>query len=1010
MAAEGDVFKYTVSNTVPSTITQQEIPLPTGAYYSSTVPTYTRTAEGNSTWTTDITPNGSTGTENLFNNGTAINTDTQTPVANTSYWWVDEFVGEDIEMFGKSDSTGSLFLMYGTGDIIYGNNQHGLESSAEFEKQFTRNSKMTVTQGANIYRLTRANDGTASLYSSGTLQAVEQNGANSTPSRAVADYYTTQYRLIDRAGNTLLNENHATYSNSETGGRNSTFDFNNHSNVNESLSVMLTEFVENTVRTGSLTLTKTIKDEPDNHALIPFKLTLTNVFGVSGVDVSDYSGIDVTNAYTDAQGQTQGINSDGTFYIKAGSGSEYKVTIAGIPVGTSYELEEVTNSFYELVTANCSNLSGTIPTSGAEPIIVDATAQNKRKEINLTAEKQDENGNPLGGAELELYYRENNTAPDTFLMNDPDPVPDKKIEKKVPAKSGISVPEPESVSQNVTVETKSVTYSNNETVPSASDSEWILPRNDTDYIYFRDYNVGNSDQLGLSDKQSFQGSNANNPQQQQDGNRSWRYSWLKTDSGHSQNLEIGFGDENQGAWIAAQFTKNGGQDFVEYSVWERFVDRYTDGKDTVVWKIQPPDGYDEVRFCLYYGSQCIRTTQRFNFELGKIYHKTKWGKYYSKDNGIDCYWDVPVESEGYFAPHDSSAESGHIYDKRMEDNGTMLQARKYDPTEQKIIFHCNSPKVWHNIHIQFFTTDNNGATDTVTEGNVTYYPVNGQAFPGYMMEPYAYAGNDYRVGKYLTYELTIPSNATHFRINNGVATDSTYGYYTAVTPIKNATTDSGAYANKKNYGNYYCFDNYSNGSGETLKQWTKGPEGIPKASYDTNDLESDYDYIYFEKPSNWNNHVYAYFYGGGNLRADNWQRACYSAWPGVEAAGTEYVDGSTAYHSTTYTYPTTGDEYNGTNTSGSLSPESTFKSSSGKIIYKFRIPEGDRKNYSKVIFNDGLSSQRSSGSAHETGVIAYDPGYLYKSDGSRTQYYTEKTTVPFTQRAGSNQHYSRPRQ
>ena len=88
-------------------------------------------------------------------------------------------------------------------------------------------------------------------------------------------------------------------------------------------------------------------------------------------------------------------------------------------------------------------------------------------------------------------------------------------------------------------------------------------------------------------------------------------------------------------------------------------------------------------------------------------------------------------------------------DKRMT-GSTMEQAIRYTPTEQKVIFHCNSNQVWHNIHIEFFGAD--GTT-----------PV-GQKFPGYMMEPYSYAGDNYRVGNYLTYELTIPKEAKYFRV------------------------------------------------------------------------------------------------------------------------------------------------------------------------------------------------------------------------------------------------------
>ena len=80
-------------------------------------------------------------------------------------------------------------------------------------------------------------------------------------------------------------------------------------------------------------------------------------------------------------------------------------------------------------------------------------------------------------------------------------------------------------------------------------------------------------------------------------------------------------------------------------------------------------------------SYCIRTTEEIPYQLGKIYHKKSWGGMYDKQNDRHCYFNVPCESEGYWAPHDDSAQENGIYDKRMETNGTMLQARKYEPTK-----------------------------------------------------------------------------------------------------------------------------------------------------------------------------------------------------------------------------------------------------------------------------------------------------------------------------------------
>ena len=347
------------------------------------------------------------------------------------------------------------------------------------------------------------------------------------------------------------------------------------------------------------------------------------------------------------------------------------------------------------------------------------------------------------------------------------------------------VPAPDSTSSAITTYTYTNIYTN-PSVPSSSDTEWILPRSDSDYIYFRDYNVGPN--TADKDLQSFSNTT---------GKRSWIQTKFaeKSAGTHDQYQELGFIDTS--LWVAAQFTGTN-KKMVQYAVWERFVDSftYTDTNstsqtvDTVVWKVQPPDGYDKVRFLVYKGNNCIRTTEEFTFKLGEIYHKTNWGGNYSSAYG-GSYYDVPVndESPNLWAPVESVTA-----DQR---NTAMEQPRKYEPTEQKIIFHCNSDNVWHNIHIQFYSD---------TSGTAL---LNDQPFPGYMMEPYAYAGSDYRTNDgFLTYELTIPVGAKAFRITNGAATDSTYGYYTAVTTLRDATTDSGAYKNKKNYANYYCFGNY----------------------------------------------------------------------------------------------------------------------------------------------------------------------------------------------------------
>ena len=81
-------------------------------------------------------------------------------------------------------------------------------------------------------------------------------------------------------------------------------------------------------------------------------------------------------------------------------------------------------------------------------------------------------------------------------------------------------------------------------------------------------------------------------------------------------------------------------------------------------------------------------------------------------------------------------------------------------------------------------------------------------------------------------------------------------------------------------------------------------------------------------------------------------------------------------------------------------PESTF--SDGGTIYKFRIPKGDRTNYKKVIFNNGLTTQLNGVSLHQTSAISYHAGYLYNYKGESDKYYENKNTSPYQKRGSAN--------
>lgn len=1019
--AEDDIFQYIVSN---KGTPKADVNENTALYPVTT--SSVRTSE-DTTKTTSLTPNGTLGAGEeaaaiLYTPpGTQIGDDwtdnltAESRVTGTSYLWVDKSASVS-KMVGKTSGTngsgtngvntgGELYLMYGTNDDLYNSSSTGNESSAEFENQFSRDSTMRILQGDNLYKVPTRSDGASSLYTSSGLQATQNN------SRLVATYYDTNYRVVDRGGNTVERNNDT--SSPDYG----TFTFNNRTAagtgvvnpVSEHLAVQLTEYVENTVRTSDLSITKNLTGLTTNPSdqEYTFRLTLTNVFGDSTASVSNYTAIvaSKTGEVGEKTGYITNVSSQGQFTLKKGQ----TITISGIPARTKYTVTEITTGLHQEPNKEdtvAASISGEVgePTVVTEGGVTVSVVNNYKDYVDVTVKKTAK-GNPdannLDGAEIELWYKENESSETkSYTYNDPELVPNQKTSLQVSkTASQVGVPGLQENTSSYKYYTIEPTYSNPD-VPSSEDHDWILPRSDSDYIYFRDYNVGQY--AADKDYQSFSNST---------GKRSWILTTLTTNT-YSQTQEINY---DHRYWFAAQFSGTNKQ-MVQYAVWERFVDKftYTDTNsesktvDTVVWKIQPPDGYTQVRFLMYDGDNCIRTTEKFTYKLGEIYHKTNWGGSYSDAYG-GSYYNVPVndESPTLWAPPAASGTT----DNR---NTAMDQPRKYTPTNNKIIFHCNSNQVWHNIHIEFFSSNSESSR------------IGSQAFPGYMMEPYAYANNEYRLDDgYLTYELTIPEGANYFRINNGVSTGS-YSYRTAITDIKK---ESGT----KNGGNYFILGNSSNyntgtktiSSYDCISSSTASHE-IPlyqcvqlykdKCSDDTtktysdSKVTSDSDYVYFMKETtdtSWGDKVYAYFYGGGNLRDDNWQRACYSAWPGVAPAGTDYqskdAEGtvSETVHSNTYSIQTTGDNYNGNTSTGTLSPEATFsfsKNSKDYKVYKFRLPQGDRKNYSKVIFNNGL------GGGKETDVIEYHAGYMYTKSGAATKHYENKPTVTYTGR--TNAQYS----
>ena len=211
--------------------------------------------------------------------------------------------------------------------------------------------------------------------------------------------------------------------------------------------------------------------------------------------------------------------------------------------------------------------------------------------------KTNEYGEGLENGEFDLYYKQENTTtpPPTYSYNKPETPPVPEATTKI-NRNNLTVPEDAAGTSSVTTYTYEYSYPSEPSMPSSTEEDWILPRSDNDYIYFRDFNNSTNDSnLNSADPDAFyvnkSGGNGDTAKK-----RHWINTWFSSND-YGQNEEIGYDHRYK---IKAQFEKSNHTGYVEYEVWERFIDPISFGSNnnyqTVVWKIQPPDGYTYVRF------------------------------------------------------------------------------------------------------------------------------------------------------------------------------------------------------------------------------------------------------------------------------------------------------------------------------------------------------------------------------------------------------------------------------
>ena len=323
-AAEYDVFQYTVKNqgTDRNHVLQSTTKYPTAV-------DYVRTVQGINT---KLASQTSTGTTSYYFQ--PANTSTNYNVSNVSYNWVDEYAGmaSSNGVGGQTDASGQLYLLHGTPSS---SGVSEVKSSAEFEGQFDRYSLMQISQGSQLYT---PNEHTDSSSASAAL-------LNGTSTRAVSDYYTTERSIFSTTSSTPISI-----------GDNVQFTFRNDidstnltlgsstPDANLSSAVQMTELFVNTVKTGTLNITKKVTGETLN-TNYTFKLKLQKVFGGSD-SVSDYTAIEALKGVMN-EGVISGTptvnlitngTGEGTFTLQAGQ----TLSISGIPYGTKYIVTEDT--------------------------------------------------------------------------------------------------------------------------------------------------------------------------------------------------------------------------------------------------------------------------------------------------------------------------------------------------------------------------------------------------------------------------------------------------------------------------------------------------------------------------------------------------------------------------------------------------------------------------------------------------------------------------------------------
>jgi len=244
--------------------------------------------------------------------------DSTNAVKNVNYIWTDEFAsftGTDTNgLTGTTDDLGSFNLMYGTDEK---------ESSAEFKRQFkketdTEKSTMYVNQNDALWIIGRENGDV------GAFSKPEENG------RTVSEYYNTTVTVKDSKERLILSKG------SNDNPAQTQYSYKNGEGADENDPVQLIETFVNKPNVGAITVTKQLNPNDNVTDSFAFTISLYDVFGVEGMNVTDYSNIKATVTKTNGKSETTPLGNDGAFTLQCGE----TLTIQGVPYGTKYTVTE----------------------------------------------------------------------------------------------------------------------------------------------------------------------------------------------------------------------------------------------------------------------------------------------------------------------------------------------------------------------------------------------------------------------------------------------------------------------------------------------------------------------------------------------------------------------------------------------------------------------------------------------------------------------------------------------